>query len=80
MLINSFHNYGVTEIIILSVAFVAGIIAIGYVFAVWIIPTVMRYKNRTLVEESDGKNEEPMPVPPSSDRNQMGVAETDEQL
>ena len=81
MLINqSFHDYGATEIIILSVTFVAGVLAVAYVFAVWIIPTIMRYKNRTLVEESDGKNEDPMPIPPSSDRNQMEVAETDEQL
>ena len=55
----------------LAVVIIIGIVILSYVFIVWIVPAIGKLKNRMFVEEADDKKDESLPVPPSSERNQI---------
>ena len=68
----SLSSLNIFLVIVLIVALILGIIAIGYVFMKWIVPGIGKLKNRVFVEEQgEDKNNESIPVPPSSERNQI---------
>ena len=60
-------------LILLALVSVGGIIVIIILFVKWVVPALGLLKNRMLVEErEEEKDNESIPVPPSSDRNQVG--------
>ena len=67
----SMQNMNLTLKISLAVVVIFGFIISGQVIIRWIVPAIGRLRNRVLVEEAEEKKDESIPVPPSSDRNQI---------
>jgi|JI7StandDraft_1071085.scaffolds.fasta_scaffold29424_1 hypothetical protein len=60
-----------TLLIVLAVVSIIGFVLISCVFVRCIVPALGRLKNRVLVEEKEDPKDQSIPVPPSSDRNQI---------
>ena len=67
----SLSSLNIFLIIVLILALIIGFIAVGYVFIKWIVPGIGKLKNRMFVEEGVEDQNESIPVPPSSERNQI---------
>ena len=75
---NKLENMQIGLLILLALVSVAGVILVAFVFIKWVVPAIGLLKNRMLVEERDeDPKDQSIPVPPSSDRNQIGRNDLD---
>lgn len=58
-------------LIALAVVSLIGFVLISCIFVRCIVPAIGRLKNRVLVEEKEDPKDQSIPIPPSSDRNQI---------
>ena len=65
------ENMNLTLKISLAVVIIIGIVIVSYVFIVWIVHAIGKLKNRMFVEEAEEKKDDSIPIPPSSERNQI---------
>ena len=72
---HSLENMQLGLLITLAVVSVMGVIVVALVFVKWCVPALGLLKNRMFVEEKEQDRDESIPVPPSSDRNQIGTNE-----
>lgn len=67
------ENMQIGLLIVLALVSVAGVILVAFVFVKWVVPAIGLLKNRImLTEEKEDEKDKSIPVPPSSDRNQIG--------
>lgn len=66
--------------IVFAVVSLVGFLVISFVFVRFIVPAIGKLRNRMLVEEKEDPRDQSVPLPPTSERNERDVVETDERF
>lgn len=66
--------------IVFAVVSLVGFLVISFVFVRFIVPAIGKLRNRMLVEEKEDHRDQSVPLPPTSERNERDVVETDERF